>query len=354
MEPGVTERETVSVVIPVFRREQYVLEAVDSVLGCDVDRARYEILVVAHGVSPELNARLVERGVSVIESDARAVGDMLATGVVQARGDVIAFLDDDDRFHPEKLRAIIEVFTDPKVVYFHHGFQRIDESGRALDTPPEFRSIYTRASLPVARTRLGYLRRMGGFYNTSSIAVRRSAILPELTSLRRVTNAQDFAILLLLGPPGDAIVDGTRVLVDFRAHVSQGTHLLHEDTLPADHLRFLEGTVRSFEWLTLAAPTASARRFAHCREQSYETLVWTMTGRTVSRSAHPRRRAVRAVLGNLREGDVRNAAILAFLLLLSIGSRRWALRFYLPLKRTELASLGFINPVALPRGLSSR
>jgi hypothetical protein len=330
----------ISVVIPAYRRERYVLDAVRSVLVSNIDRSRYEILLVTDGVRPELERQLRELGVSVHTTGAPTIGDMLATGVSAARGEVVAFLDDDDCFHPAKLREVTEVFADPKVVFFHHGWRRVDGGRRPLDAPAEFTRAQIRVSLPARRGAIGRLRRMGGLCNTSSIVVRRSALLPQLSTLRKVTNAQDFSLFLLLGGPGEALIDGTRVLVDYRTHVSQGTQLLHGDTLPPDHLRFLEGTVRSFEWVRHAAPTAGARKFARCREESYETLLWTITGRTLVSHRSPGFEAIRAILGNLREQDVRNAAILAFLVFLSAFSHRWALRFYLPLKRVELASLG--------------
>ena len=330
----------VSVIITAFRRQQYVRDAVESVLASDVDRSRYEIVLVTDGMKRELESELVARGVRVVRCEASAVGEMLVRGISEARGEVVSFLDDDDCMHPSKLGHVGEVFLDPAVLYYHHGFRRVDENRRPLPVSREIQPVLARFRVPLSPGAAGWIRRKGGFYNMSSIVVRREALLRSLETLRRVTNAQDFSILLLIEGPGLAVIDGTRALVDFRTHLSQGTHPFESHGLVPEHVRFLEGTVRSFEWLERTVPTREARRFAHCRVESYATLLWTTTARNLTGRGHPRFRALRAILGNLRELDARSAAVLTFLFCLSVISRQWALRFYIPLKRIELRSQG--------------
>lgn len=336
----------VSVVIPAFRRQKYILEAVQSVLASDVQRESYEILLVVDKVTPELERRLGDLGVRVYLSDTPFVGETLATGVLNARGEIVAFLDDDDRFHGEKLRTLLEVFADPKVLYYHHGFRRVRADGSPIGTATEIAPASACLPVPLSRGAAGRIRRMGGFYNTSSIAVRRSALLPQLSTLRRLTTAQDFSMLLLISGPGEAVVDGTKVLVDYRTHISQATHHFEGDRLMDEHVRFLEGTARSFEILQEMAPTAAARKFSLCRVDSYGTLVWAVVGHVVTKDPRMRLRATRAVLGNLRERDLRSATVLGSLVMLSTFSRNWALRFYIRLKRTEQAALGFDTAIS--------
>lgn len=331
----------VSVVILAYRRQQHILDAVRSVLDSDVERTSYEILLVTDAVSGDLENRLAEQGVRIILSDVPAVGDSMATGVTSSRGEIVAFLDDDDRFHPGKLRSILELFSDPDVVFYHHAYRRVTAEGQPMANPGEQARVLARLSLPVSRAGFGRMRRWGAFYNSSAIVVRRAALIPHVSILRPVTNANDFAVFLALTGPGDAVVDGIHVLSDYRTHGSLGTHRFDADSLPPEHLKFLEGTVRSFEWLQGAAPTEAARRFAESRADSYETLLWATTRTTVSTARRSIRfRAIRAVAENLGERDLRNAAVLGLLTSLSVLSRRWALRFYVRLKRAELSSLG--------------
>jgi hypothetical protein len=260
--------------------------------------------------------------------------------VLRARGDVVAFLDDDDRFHPGKLRRVREVFTDPSVVYYHHGFRRVNAQGTPVRSVVEVRPVRAPVDLPLSRSSAAWTRRMGGFYNTSSIAVRRSALLPQLSTLRQITNAQDFSMLLLSDGRGTAVIDGTQVLTDFRTHASQGTHYSVGPRVGAAHARFLQGTIGSFEVLEKLAPTPGAREFSACRTVSYGTLLWATVGTTVAAYPRPHRKAVRSVVGNLREKDFLSAAVLASLSVLAFVSRDWAARFYLRLMRVNYEAIG--------------
>jgi glycosyltransferase involved in cell wall biosynthesis len=284
----------ISVVIPAFRRQDHIPDAIQSVLDSGVDRSLYEIVLVVDSLAPELRETLTRQGIRIFHSDTPFVGETLATGVAEARGEIVAFLDDDDCFHREKMEVLLQEFSDPKVLYFHHGFRRVHADRQPYPVRREITAVRTEFEIPLSRPASGRVRRIGGFYNTSSIALRRSALLPQLPALRRLTNAQDFSMLLLLGGRGRAIVDGTKVLVDYRTHASQGRHSFGNGEIPPEHLRYLEGTVRSFEVIRDAAPTPGAREFADCRLDSYEALTWALTGRVVSKDPHVRRRSLRA------------------------------------------------------------
>lgn len=341
----------ITVVIPAFRRHHCLLGAIQSVLDSDVDRSAYEIILVTDSLSPELEGRLTELGVHILISDSPFVGETLACGVARARGEIISFLDDDDWFHSQKLRTVLEAFADPTILYFHHGFRRVHSDRTPISARVEVAPLHVRVPIPLSRSIAGWIRRKGGFLNCSSISVRRSGLLPHLSTLKRVSNAQDFTMLLLLSGPGYALFDGSKVLSDYRTHLSQGTHVFDGESLSPEHEQFLVGTVRSFQTLQDFAPTAAARRFARCRTDSYDVLTWTLTGRVTATDPRIRYRAIRAILGNLREGDLLSVLVLSSLLFLSRLSRRWTLRYYMNLKRTEQVGLGFrteVPPASVP------
>lgn len=93
---------TISVIVPVFNGEQFLDEALQSIL--DQTYRPLQILVVDDG-STDRSAQIAERysGVHLLRNTHRGLGATLNAGVTHATGELVAFLDADDRWRPEKL-----------------------------------------------------------------------------------------------------------------------------------------------------------------------------------------------------------------------------------------------------------
>lgn len=93
----------VSVVIPTYNRAEHVMGAVRSAL--DQSRPPAELIVVDDGSTdetPDLFAE-VEAPVRYVRQENAGVSAARNRGVREATGDWIAFLDSDDRWHPDKI-----------------------------------------------------------------------------------------------------------------------------------------------------------------------------------------------------------------------------------------------------------
>lgn len=102
---------SVSVIIPVYNRAQQVCDAVASVLAQTF--TDYELIVVDDGSTddtPEMLACYGDR-IRLIRQANRGVSAARNTGIVAARGALIAFLDSDDLWLPHKLRAQTAFFA---------------------------------------------------------------------------------------------------------------------------------------------------------------------------------------------------------------------------------------------------
>lgn len=127
-----------SVVIPVYNRAESVLRAIASVL--DQSYPVLEVVVVDDG-SEDGTAAAIEAlddpRVKVIRHDTnRGSASARNTGITAARGDLIALLDSDDAWMPQKLEKQVRMLTaslgrDPAVV---SGFV-VHESGRQWPVP---------------------------------------------------------------------------------------------------------------------------------------------------------------------------------------------------------------------------
>jgi glycosyltransferase involved in cell wall biosynthesis len=104
---------TISVVIPLFNTERYIRAAVDSVLQQSVLPS--EIVVVDDG-STDTGPSLVEQYGGMVRLDRqpkRGIGATRNRGIELAQGDVLAFLDADDLWLPDKLERQLEVLARP-------------------------------------------------------------------------------------------------------------------------------------------------------------------------------------------------------------------------------------------------
>ncbi len=95
----------VSVVIPTYNCGPYVAEAVESVLA--QTRPAAEVLVVDDGSTDDTAGRLARFAapVRVIRKENGGVSTARNRGVEEATGDLVAFLDADDAWHPRKLEV---------------------------------------------------------------------------------------------------------------------------------------------------------------------------------------------------------------------------------------------------------
>ena len=101
---------TVSVIIPTYNRSWILAEAVESVLA--QDHPDFEVIVVDDG-STDHTDRVLEKyaaAIRVIKQSNQGVSAARNRGIEVSGGDLIAFLDSDDLWLPEKLTAQVTFF----------------------------------------------------------------------------------------------------------------------------------------------------------------------------------------------------------------------------------------------------
>jgi len=116
---SITTTPQVSVVIPTYKHDQYILQSLDSVF--EQTFADYEIIVVNDG-SPDTTAHLLkplaDNG-SIRYFDQPNAGQSVSRnrGIAEARGEFIALLDDDDFWPKDKLEwQVAELREHPQAV----------------------------------------------------------------------------------------------------------------------------------------------------------------------------------------------------------------------------------------------
>jgi glycosyltransferase involved in cell wall biosynthesis len=168
----------VTVVIPTRDRAGFVVEAVSSALA--QRGVTVEVVVVEDGSrdgTREAVLALGDERVTVVRNDpGRGVAHARNRGITCSAYPWTAFLDDDDRWSPDKLRVQLDLLSAQRADFAYTAGVAVDRGGRVLYASPAFtpaelrlgiRSrnlIFAGSSNVVARTDL--LRGLGGFDET--------------------------------------------------------------------------------------------------------------------------------------------------------------------------------------------
>ena len=130
---------SVSVVIPSYNCAGYLARALDSVLSQDYPAERVEVVVVDDGSrddSPAIVRAYAERNPRVHLLQQANAGPAAARNraIGASHGELVAFLDADDRWLPGKLTAQVALYSaDPALGLIYCGCRFVDSSGRPVE-----------------------------------------------------------------------------------------------------------------------------------------------------------------------------------------------------------------------------
>ncbi len=131
----------VSVVIPSARGGLYLREAIRSVQSQTYEA--WELIVVMDGCDDDLEDVVgSDARITLIQQRRRGASIARNVALLEARGDLVALLDDDDRMLPARLDIQRKIFDDDDVVACHAQYRVIDAEGRCLRTGDSRDSTY--------------------------------------------------------------------------------------------------------------------------------------------------------------------------------------------------------------------
>lgn len=205
------EAPLVSIVIPCFNREKYVAEAIESALKQTYGAT--EIIVVDDGsadrsfeVASSYERVRAFRQVNQGESVARN------TGLAEAKGSLVLFLDDDDRLLENAVESHVAGFRELPEACFVYGSNRmINAAGEVIGVNDQKkRSVGQREVL------------FGTVPSPSQCMFRKEAVLASGCFDPTVKMGADFELYLRMTRDQPAYCHGAYV-VDYRIHPGQAT-----------------------------------------------------------------------------------------------------------------------------------
>lgn len=124
-----------SVVIPTYNRAEIIGKAIESVLAQTIQN--YEIIVVDDGSTDNTCEVLNSLGVDIryFRQTNQGPSEARNRGIIESRGQYVAFLDSDDLWYSNKLAKISEVIKEhPEAGLFYSDFSLTDKQGNKLRT----------------------------------------------------------------------------------------------------------------------------------------------------------------------------------------------------------------------------
>lgn len=156
----------VSVIVPVYQVEVYIAETLRSILSQTL--TDFEVLLVDDGSqdrSVEICRSFTDPRIKIISQANRGLAGARNTGIRQAQGDYLAFLDGDDLWLPEKLAhhvAHLEANPELGISFSYSAF--VDQEGQPLgifQTPKltEIDAVHVLCRNPVSNGSVPVIRR---------------------------------------------------------------------------------------------------------------------------------------------------------------------------------------------------
>jgi len=222
-----TDSPFLSVVVIHHQRFQYLLSAIDSAVRQSLPRNQYEVVSVGPEPLASIREGLRALDVHSIVSAGEGIGEKIADALPSLGGKVVTFLEDDDRYLPERLKTVFDNFQkNPQLGYFQNCVRPIDSDGH--DYPGRF--VHRRELERWARSQtrefgsrpvssgLAKLRGLPAGFNNSSIAIRKELLDAHGGELAKIGLLADGYLLYVgLASGLDLRFDPTP-LTQFRVH----------------------------------------------------------------------------------------------------------------------------------------
>lgn len=161
----------VTVLVDTYNHERFIEQAIVSVLEQDFPRSDTEIIVVDDGSTdrtPEI-LRKFEPRVRVLRKSNGGQASAFNTGIPQARGEIVAFLDGDDWWAKDKLRRVVATLdANRSVGLVGNGIAIVGDNG--FEQKETLRDGFSFQANTIEGARLFRVRR--SFLGTSRMTIR--------------------------------------------------------------------------------------------------------------------------------------------------------------------------------------
>lgn len=250
----------ISVIITAHERRQYILKALISLNRQEISKDKYDVIIVKDFEDKDIDSAIESFGYkTILMKSENTLGEFIYSGLVNSKGEIVCFLDDDDVFSPQKLSVIYEEFSKNNISLIKNNIFFIDENENIIKRGMLDIASQIGIRLPIKNNAVitpshfgkyvGYFSDHGVDFNMSSISVCRAIITDEdLTYLKeRLDISPDTFFFLLALRSNKNILVLKNKMTGFRIHKSSISRKIGNDIVSArSRVDIMERLVHQF------------------------------------------------------------------------------------------------------------
>ena len=262
----------ISVIIVAHDRREFLVEAISSILRQKIDREKYEIVVVKNFKDEKIDSFIDDINATNVFTMEEKLGSKLKIGIEASKGDVLAFLEDDDIFLEGKLTFLNNKFEDREFGFIHNDYLCINAIREkiGLSNSKKMRSPIDLHMMNNINSFLRNAIKAEGFFNLSCISVRKSLISQEiLDSLIGIQIAADNFMFYISCDSNMRVLITNEVYTGYRIHDNNASLHLDSD-LPKfieKKIEFLKSNIFGYDQIEKLINNTEIKLFLISRRQ---------------------------------------------------------------------------------------
>ena len=226
-----------SVILTVYKRIEFVNQALLSLESQNIDKDLFEVLIISN---TEINlSRSYNLNLKIIYSDRAKLAGKIAQGILLAKNEVITFLEDDDLYCCHRISDILNYFNDnDNLTYYHNRSIHFRKLG-VLDKNIKHCSRRSTKRLfevendekwDISKEDVKHLNKKQADYNLSSMALRKSFINDYVEMLSKLgTRYIDTFMFSISLYKGNSVMLDSKVLTKIRIHAQNASQSVERE-----------------------------------------------------------------------------------------------------------------------------
>ena len=195
-----------TVIVTAHKRKAFIKDAIKSIMENSLSPT--EIVVVKNFKDSKIDSFLGAYHIKNIYTDDETLGGKISLGISESSGDILFFLDDDDLFSKNKIREVVNKFSEYNIGFYHNNQEIFSDKPISSYSSIDNRGFIYYSDIDSQKLKKLLFKFKAGF-NTSSIVISRDLAMRCIDLLRNVKITVDTFLLFC------AIENKLPIMIDF-------------------------------------------------------------------------------------------------------------------------------------------